>query len=104
MSVNISGEQAQISARITEAEARGGAAGFMRAAVSFICKGLGVQKKNSCRGVFTLTLSRTEVRLLSAAVLPCENFNFAKIGSNVERMELKAKINLAMRRVLETME
>ena len=101
---NICGEQATISTRPAAAAGPDAAGGFLQFAFRLIRKGLGVQKKNSCRGVFTLTLSRTEVRLLSAAVLPCVNYNFTNIGTPDERMELKAKINLAMRRVLETIE
>lgn len=118
MTMNSRGEQAQISEdeRMeawvaahrppagVPARSQWEPGGFLRSAFSFLRMGMGVQKKNSCRGVFTLTLTRTEVRLLSAAVLPCVNYNFAHIGTPDERMELKAKLNLAMRRVLETIE
>lgn len=74
------------------------------AAVQAVFKGESVQKKNSCRDVFTISFSRDEVRLLSAAVLPCTNGNFLQIGNLDDRAGLKQKIRLAMRLVLETIE
>ncbi len=74
------------------------------AIAAVLVQGLGAQKKKLLPKTFELSLSRTEVRLLAAAVLPCVNFNFANIGTPDERMMLKTKLNLAMRRVLETIE
>jgi len=45
---------------------------------------------------FSLALSRSQLRLVNAAVMPCHNFNFRKIGTDKERKDLKNMITFEM--------
>ena len=45
---------------------------------------------------FSLALTRTELRLVSAAVLPCDNWNFKNTGTQIIRQNLKKTIRNKM--------